>query len=258
MKRIHHDTIDSTNAEAQRLARRGEREPVLITATRQTAGRGRDGRTWQSPAGGAWMSVLWPTHSSAERYAALPLFVGMAVRRAIVHALGLATNAGQHSVEIKWPNDVLLNGEKVSGVLCETVHDGAGLTHVVIGVGINVDFPIKALKGELRHPPTTLGTVTGHRVAVEDVVGLFQREVEQTLPEFDREGLTHACLEEVRAHLAYVGSTRWWRFGEDALEGRITGIDEAGRLLLEVEGTVRAIDHGELCSVSSQQFKTLI
>ncbi len=246
MHHSHHATIDSTNSEAQRLASRGAKDPIVITADRQTAGRGRNGRTWQSPLGGAWISVLWPLDKPIEHYASAPLVAGLATLRAIRRLIEKLQAPHVPVAQIKWPNDVLLDDRKVAGILCETAQTNGLISHLVIGVGINVDFEMSQLHGKLRHPPTTLHAALRRKVKVGDVVDGFITQFEILMNRYNDDGLTPGMLRELRSNLAYVGTTRIWSFADEHLRAEVAGLDPQGRLILRGPGTERVIDYGEL------------
>lgn len=127
-----HECIDSTNTEAKRLAARGIAGDVLIVAERQTAGRGRLGREFHSPARtGAYFSLLHTPNVSMDAAVTLTCAASVAVRRAI------ATLTGKQA-GIKWVNDLYLDGKKICGILCESVSVD-GTPRIVIGIGINID-----------------------------------------------------------------------------------------------------------------------
>jgi BirA family transcriptional regulator, biotin operon repressor / biotin---[acetyl-CoA-carboxylase] ligase len=246
MKHVHFESIDSTNDEAQRLAARGASEPILITAAEQTAGRGRSGRTWQSPRGGAWMSVLWPIHRAVDHYAATPLVAGLSVLRAVRRIIEKYQSVHVPLVQIKWPNDVLLDDRKVAGILCETACTMSRISHLIIGVGINVDFHSKVLKGNLRHTPTTLRESLKLKLPVDVVVDAFVTQFEILMNRYDDQGLSPGMLRELRANLAYVGQTKRWGFADETFDAEIAGLDPSGRLLLRAGGTERVVDYGEI------------
>ena len=223
---------------------------MLITATTQTAGRGRNGRDWQSPRGGIWMSAVWPAHIEADRYQPFPLVVGLAVWEAIHEVICKFGAIDERRLQIKWPNDILLDDCKVCGILCETIARGATLTHLVAGVGINVAFAASRLHGQLRHEPTTLLDRFGANADwIEPTIAAFDREFEHLMTTFEREGFGGSLLRDVRKRLAYLGAIKTWQFGDEHRTGVIDGIDVSGRLLLDVEGTQLAIDCGELATV---------
>lgn len=246
MQHLHFATLDSTNDEAHRLAAGGTSDPVLITATEQTAGRGRSGRTWQSPRGGAWMSVLWPINRSVDHYAATPLVAGLAVLRAVRRIIEKYQSVHVPLVQIKWPNDVLLDDRKVAGILCETACTMNRISHLIIGVGINVDFHSKALKGNLRHTPTTLRESLKLKLPVTVVVDAFVTQFEILMNRYDDQGLSAGMLRELKSNLAYVGQTKRWGFADEAFDAEIAGVDPTGRLLLRANGVERAVDYGEI------------
>jgi BirA family biotin operon repressor/biotin-[acetyl-CoA-carboxylase] ligase len=248
MRRIHHESIDSTNSEAQRLAASGERSPLVVTADSQTEGRGRGGRAWQSPVGGAWLSVLWPLSHPVTHYSSAPLVAGLATLRAIRRLIEKYQARHVPLIQIKWPNDVLLDDRKVAGILCETVSTNARISHLVIGVGINVDFDLTNLRGRLRHEPTTLRESLGLKLPVEQVVDAFVTQFEILMNRYDQQGLSPGMLRELRSNLAYQGTTRAWAFAAEHLDAEVVGLDRQGRLILRAHGEERIIDYGELCA----------
>ncbi len=128
---IWHDSVGSTNDEAQERVAAGKLDPVWIAATRQTHGKGRLGRHWVSKPGNLYASLIWPTNAQLKRFASLSLVTGLAVRDAVI----LAGVVGQ--VQLKWPNDVLVDGRKVAGILIETTRTTA--SHIaIIGCGLNL------------------------------------------------------------------------------------------------------------------------
>ncbi|MEX0744057.1 MAG: biotin--[acetyl-CoA-carboxylase] ligase [Phycisphaeraceae bacterium] len=230
MRRLHHDTLDSTNAEARRLVARGVALPVLVTANRQTAGRGRQGRTWQSPRGGAWMSCVWPTVHPAEHYAALPLVAALALWRTVRARLDDAASIDTPPLRIKWPNDLLVGGGKVAGVLCEREADGAC---VVIGVGINVNFSAAELPANVRYPAVTLRDVLGAAVELDALIADFADDLAHLLRGFERDGFTAAMRRDVLERLAFRDEAVELAAADGrVIAGRITGIDASGRVLL--------------------------
>lgn len=141
---------DSTNAEALKLASNGDAGNLWITAERQLAGRARRGRTWVSEPGNLYASLLLIDPAESDALATLPLVVSLALYEALAQALPDITGR----LKIKWPNDLLLDGKKLSGILLEAQPDSFGRTAVVIGCGINCQhFPDNPL-----YPATSLET----------------------------------------------------------------------------------------------------
>lgn len=160
-------TIDSTNLEAQRLAAAGERGPLWLVADEQASGRGRLGRSWVSAPGNVYSSLLWPTRAPAHRIPQISFVTALAVHDAV------AGFCGASAVRLKWPNDCLLAGGKVAGILCETAQDN----QVVIGCGINVV-----------HSPQGLAYPTSH--------------VQQHAPQADAAGVFAAYAAALQSRLA--------------------------------------------------------
>lgn len=244
MRRLHFETTESTNAESRRLAAEYPGECLLVTAATQTAGRGRHGRTWESPRGGAWLSLVWPARQPPVAYSAVSLVAALAVRRALVGVIE------PRRLVIKWPNDLLIDDRKVVGILCEQwpgVDKAPGI--VVIGIGINVDFDLALLPTDLRHPATSLSHAVGHAVPVEDVIDAVATNLEQLLEEFEVTGLSAEFVEELANCLAYVGQERGWQSPRGEIQGHVRGVDAGGRLLLEVGGNIEAHDVGEFAPI---------
>ena len=148
-----YETVGSTNTELMALARQGAAEGTVVLARQQTAGRGRMGRSFQSPAGlGLYGSVL--LRSSPEDAPRIPALAATAVRRAIRRSCGL-------SCGIKWPNDLVLSGRKVCGILAEALPGPEGSLWVVVGIGINVCQRREDFLPELRETAASLSMIAG-------------------------------------------------------------------------------------------------
>jgi len=179
VKVIHLGSIDSTNREAQRcwIAQSPNIQPIVVRADTQTAGIGRNGRHWESPLGGAWISIAWPMLLLPERYDRLTPIIAEAVARAIAAATGL-------SCRVKWPNDVLVGEKKLAGVLCQsTLH--AGPRCIIVGIGVNANFPAIAVAEPLRMPATTLQDELGRSVDLDQLTALLQKELIASLDAYD-------------------------------------------------------------------------
>jgi len=214
--RLHFRATDSTNARARELASAGAVHGTLVTAAEQSAGRGRQGRTWSAPAGQALLMSLvlreWP--------ALLPLATAVAV----------AETAGE-AARIKWPNDVLVSGRKVAGILVEARPQEGW---AVIGIGLNVAVDLHALPAELRATAGTLGRLPAD---VESTLATLLAKLECRLTTGEATLLT-----AYRARDALAGRELRWVDGE----GRAVGIDDAGRLLVDTRAGRVALDAGEV------------
>lgn len=155
-----HARIGSTSDRARELVEEGRPLPAFVLADRQLAGRGRQGREWVSDtARGLWFTLARP--GSGDAAATLPLRVGLAVARALDAAASNPDAAAPRiRTDVKWPNDVMLGGRKLGGILCERVR-GA----LVVGIGINLNQPVEELPGGLVPPATSLLLQTGRPVS---------------------------------------------------------------------------------------------
>ena len=215
--RLHYRVTDSTSDRARALARAGAPHGTLVTADAQRAGRGRQGRTWSAPPGRALLLSLvlrdWPL--------LLP----------IVGALAVA-DVGGPAAAIKWPNDVLLDGRKLAGVLGEgRRQDG----WAVLGIGLNVAVRATDLPAELRDRAASLGLEPAAvEPTLEELLRALQRRLAQPTPDL---------LADYRARDALRGHAVRWAHGT----GVARGIDDAGRLLVErPDGTRAELDAGEV------------
>jgi BirA family biotin operon repressor/biotin-[acetyl-CoA-carboxylase] ligase len=227
------DRIGSTNDRLRELSAEGAAPFSVVIAELQTAGRGRAGRRWDSPAGqGLWMSVLLrPAAAEAARLA--PILVGLAACRAFERV------APALSARLKWPNDVLLGDRKAAGVLCEGASDGS----VIAGVGVNVRQRLADFPGELRGRAVSLEMVTGRALARGELAGALVREARTLLARAPLR-LDGSLAEEVARRDALVGSAVRIEGGP---RGVARGIDAAGRLRVEVSpGQVQPVVAGTL------------
>lgn len=214
--RLHVRRLDSTNLRARELAAQGAPHGTLVTASEQTAGRGRQGRSWSAPPGHALLCSL----IIRDPPRLLPLAAGMAV----------AEVAGAAAV-VKWPNDVLLQGRKVAGILVEArLQEG----WAVLGIGLNVAVRLDELPAELRDSAGTLGLEPG------DVEPTLERLLE-TLDHWTA-AQPQQVLEAFRSRDGLAGHHVRWAEGE----GQAAGVDGDGRLLVSTASGEVALEAGEV------------
>ena len=224
--RVHHRLTDSTNAQARALAIAGAPDGTVVTADEQTAGRGRQGRSWAAPAGQALlMSAV--VRDLTHRDALLPLAVPVAVADACDAVAG--TRVG-----IKWPNDIWIDGRKLSGILLEgRPQEG----WAVIGVGVNVATARDEFPEELRATATSLAIESGSDPGVEAVLGAVLSALERRLAD-----APDTIVAAWRERDILLGSQIRWNGGE----GTAAGIDRDGALLVDTESGRVALDAGEV------------
>lgn len=218
---VHHRVTDSTNERAKALAGAGAPHGTLVTADEQTAGRGRQGRSWTAPAGKAVLMSL-VLRGLEERHAAVPLAAAVAVCEALPGV----------DCRIKWPNDVWIDRRKVAGILVEgRPQEG----WAVLGLGVNV--AVEEFPEELQASATSLVIATGDAPSVERVLDLLLHALERWL-----EARPEKVLTAWRQRDALRGESVRWADGE----GIAAGVDDAGALLVETDGGTVSLEAGEV------------
>lgn len=230
------ESVDSTMAEAARRAAAGAAGPLWIMARAQTAARGRRGRVWESPAGNFAATLLMrPSESPAQ--AGLRSFVAALALR---DALAGLTGRGE-LLALKWPNDVLLSGRKLAGILLESAGQGAGLSHLAIGFGVNLAAapPPGALEaGALA--PASLAEATGVRVAPDALLAALAAAYDGWERRFQAQGFAPVRREWL-AHAARLGEAITARTPRETLAGVFETVDETGALVLSTQAGRRTI-----------------
>lgn len=228
------EEVGSTNDLAKARAAEGAAEGLVVVAAHQTGGKGRLGRTWASPEGGVWLSVLLRPRLAPERAPVLALAAGVAVARALKGLYGL-------DARLKWPNDIVVGGKKVSGVLTEMGAELGRLDYVVIGVGVNADFGLEALPADLKERATTLKEEIGRPISRLALVRRILEELERAYEEALEPGL----LEEYKGLSATLGKMVRVVTGGAILEGRAVDVDRDGALIIERGGALVRALYGE-------------
>lgn len=225
-----YEETDTTNNRARELALEGAPEGTLVVAEKQTAGRGRRGKVWESPLGtGIWMSlVLRPQIMPAEA-SVLTLLCGLATAEAIEAEIGL-------SAGIKWPNDILINGKKAVGILTEMDCEMSEVHFVIPGIGINVNTA--SFPPEIADIATSLYLECGKTVSRRRLVHKVLERLEEHYETFLRTGSFTAMLEDYRKHCITLGK-------EVHVLGREPFFAEALDITPEGELLVRRADNGK-------------
>lgn len=227
------DSIDSTNAEALRLARADERGPLWVTARSQSAGRGRRGRSWVSEPGNLYASLLLSDAAPPEHLPELSLVAALAVHDAVAGRIpGLAAR-----VALKWPNDLLIDRNKFAGILIE----GEG-TAVAVGIGVNcVHHP-----AHTEFPATDLATA-GVRTTPESVFERLSASIIRRLAQWNRSAAFAAIRADWLSRAVGIGKPIRVKSGDADLSGIFDGIDTAGRLVLRLtDGTMQTVAAGDV------------
>ncbi|HSU56486.1 MAG TPA: biotin--[acetyl-CoA-carboxylase] ligase [Candidatus Dormibacteraeota bacterium] len=216
----------STNDVVEKLAKDGVKEGAVVFAEAQTKGRGRLGRKWMSPSGkGLWFSILLRPALPPQDTTRLTVASATALRRAIQNETGLEP-------QIKWPNDILLNGRKVAGILTELSAELDRVKYIILGIGVDVN--------QSEFPPELRRIATSLRMEADKVVSRSELAV-AILRELDRDyarvcdGRFAEVSEEWEAHCTTIGRNVVIRMGERAVRGRAESLGPDGALVLRTE-----------------------
>lgn len=227
------DRVDSTQTEASRLGSEGAPEGTVVVARMQTAGRGRRGRSWTSPDGGLYMSLLVRPPSS-KRAETLTLVAALAVVRGIEAATGL-------KAQIRWPNDVVIRDKKVAGALAESNYRGEALSFVTVGIGVNCNSKITS--DSAASPATSLVEGLGRNVDIVDT----RKSILKAFADLYSKWLGGADpVEAVRSGISTLGKrVVVLTTAGKTLEGFAEGMEPSGGLRLNLDGrklTIHAED----------------
>jgi len=231
-------SIDGTNAEMKRrlAASVDNAEGLILRAEAQSAGRGRQGRVWESPQGNVYVSFLISVNDKA-----IAPQVGFV---AVVSVIDALVQVARLPLNCKWPNDVLLDGKKVCGILPELVTDKAGRDWIVLGIGINLR-PVSV--PDAAYPVTSLAD-HGIAVSAEAVVRILSQEMAHRLAQWRNDGFAPICQAWQTAGPT-PGATITVRLpegGGTTVKGRFRTLDVDGGLVIEVNGAFRRILAGEV------------
>ncbi|WP_025718892.1 biotin--[acetyl-CoA-carboxylase] ligase [Paenibacillus sp. 1-18] len=223
------DSTVSTQQDAMRLAEEGAPEGTVVLAEEQTAGRGRLGRRWFSPRGkGVWMSiVLRPTQPMAFT-PQLTLLTGVALCRAIRRLTGVKTG-------IKWPNDLLIHGRKVSGILLESAAEDQRVRYCIAGIGIDVNLNRDDYPEELSQVGTSLKIEAGREIDRTELIAAVLGEMEQLCRLYAEQGFQPIAMLWEALSVTINRTVRAHTGQGVAVEGTAVGLDPSGALVVETD-----------------------
>ena len=235
---VHHfASLGSTNDQLKAMI--AAPEGACVVADEQTAGRGRRARTWHSsPGDGLYMSILFlPRSDASSRLPLTGLLAAVAVAETLIER-------GVAGVDIKWPNDVLVKGRKISGVLAEAVSAGSGSPRLILGIGVNLNH--RSFPPELSESATSLAIETGERVVVEEFRDRLLEKIARWYELWLR-GASASIIDRWSRLSTYArGQQVVVALEDEKLTGVTDGLTETGALRLVVDGGVRTILAGEV------------
>lgn len=235
------DTLDSTQNKAHELVKQGASEGTLVIADQQTMGRGRMGRVWHSPKGkGIWMSLVLQPQISVQFIPQFTLLIAVAMFRAIRKAVP------DVDIGIKWPNDLLIKGKKVCGILLESSATDESLNYVVAGVGISANLTAEDFSEELHTIGTSLLMETGKPVDRVQLVAEWLRQVEDLYDLYMLQGF--APIRTLwEASNVTLGTRVRVQSAKGFTEGEAIGLEESGALRVkQTDGEIVTVYSGHL------------
>lgn len=235
---FYYDTIDSTNIKAKELAEAGHPSGTLVVADKQESGRGRRGRSWESPAQtGIFMTLMLKPDINPNHASMLTLVTAMAVAKAICDCTGT-------EAQIKWPNDIVMNGKKICGILTEMSAQFDYINHIVIGIGINVHnmhFPT-----EIQEMASSILLETGKKIRraelIEKILERFEEYYAVYLETEDLSGL----INEYNRSLVNMNKNVRVLDPKEPFEGKAMGITKKGELIVDTWESRKLVSSGEV------------
>lgn len=240
---VFYEEIGSTNDEAKRLAREGKPEGLLVLSDRQTAGKGRFGRKWHSPEKtGLYCSLILRPPVPVSKISLLTILAGVAVLETIQKETSLAPL-------LKWPNDVLINGKKVCGILTESTSKKDKVEFAIMGIGININNRKEQFPDEICLSSTSLKIESGKDIIREKFLSSLLFHLENKYTCFLKNGNKN-ILQVWRKHNDVLGKKVKIYQGTRLIVGLARDIDDEGNLLVETnDGNVEKVSSGELRGV---------
>lgn len=231
------DLVDSTNVIAKDWAIKGGPEGGLVIAEGQTRGRGRLGRSWASPKGkGLWMSLILRPNIGAEDIFIMTIIVSLALRRTLV-------KLGLENTKIKWPNDIVVNERKMSGILLDLISYGMDVDSIIVGIGINVNMDRDDIPEEVRHKASSLKLELGRGIDRSYLLSILVKELEDIYLSFLEDKNKDMLMAEYKEHSIILNKKVRVISAKEEFLGLAKDYGEDGSLIVEKsEGsTVRVL-----------------
>lgn len=234
------DETDSTNLQACRLGDEGEADGLVVIADRQSCGKGRLGRQWESPAGvNLYASILLRPAILPVEAPKLTFLSAVAVCRAMTNCTGLQPT-------VKWPNDILLDGAKVAGLLNEMSSETDQVHYVVLGIGVNLNMRVDQFPADLRYPATSLAIITGQPVSRLDFTRSLLQEIDALYQVYLEQGST-PIMSAWTELCDLTGKSVQVNCNDLRIEGTMIGLAEDGALLVRTKtGKIESIYAGDV------------
>ncbi|MDC0063432.1 biotin--[acetyl-CoA-carboxylase] ligase [Candidatus Nitrosopelagicus sp.] len=242
-KRVHYfEEIDSTQSFAQQIASDKKEDGAIIIAEKQTAGKGRLDRKWTSPKGGITFSIIIHPKFDVSSSTLVPILSAVALSKSIKSVLGIET-------EVKWPNDITMNGKKVAGILVDASFQANSIDYLILGVGINFDIDAKKLEKKLSKTPNFYGINSlrgkNDKTPPKLLLKEFLLQLEKNLLQLDN-GKKSQIVKEWTKKAAGIGKKITINTSDGKISGISHGIDNDGALKLKTRKGIKKIIAGDV------------
>lgn len=242
-KRVYYfEEIDSTQNFAQNIAADKKENGTIIIAEKQTSGRGRLDRKWTSPKGGIWFSLIIHPKFDVSSSTLIPILSAVALSKSIKSVLDIET-------EVKWPNDITMNGKKVAGVLVDASFQTNSIDYLILGIGINFDIDAKKLEKRLTKTPNFYGidSLRGkeNKTPPKTLLKEFLLQFEKNLFQLDK-GEKSKIIKEWTKRAAGIGKKITINTSNGKISGISQGIDNDGALKIKTRNETKKIYVGDV------------
>ena len=242
-KRVHYfEEIDSTQNFAQNIAADKKENGTIIIAEKQTSGRGRLDRKWTSPKGGIWFSLIIHPKFDVSSSTLIPILSAVALSKSIKSILGIET-------QVKWPNDITMNGKKVAGILVDASFQANSIDYLILGIGINFDIDAKKLEKRLTKTPNFYGidSLRGKedKTPPKSLLKEFLLQFEKNLFQLDK-GEKSKIIKEWTKRAAGIGKKITINTSNGKISGISQGIDNDGALKIKTRNEIKKIYVGDV------------
>lgn len=237
-KVYYYSCLFSTQDKAKEIAGY-EKEGCVVISDRQTAGRGRQGREWLSPRGGVYLSVILKPDIHLREISKITLLSAVSLSETVEKMANLRTS-------LKWPNDILINNKKVSGILCESAICGEVLHFIVVGIGVNLNNKMMSISPSLLYPATSISEEAGKKISRKKFIEEFLFDFDKNYLYFKENGFA-AIREKWKRKNSTLNKNITILDGAQKIIGRAMDISEEGFLILkDKKGEIRKITTGDV------------
>ena len=242
-KRVYYfEELDSTQNFAQQIAANKKENGTIVIAEKQTSGRGRLDRKWTSPKGGIWFSLIIHPKFDVSSSTLIPILSAIALSKSIKKILGVET-------EVKWPNDIILNGKKVAGILVDASVQANNIDYIILGIGINFDIDTKKLEKRLSKTPNFYGVnslrVNNNKTPPKILLKEFLFQFEKNLSSLDK-GEKAKIVKEWTKNAAGIGRKITINTSSGKISGISQGIDTDGALKIKTKKKIERVLVGDV------------